>query len=373
MNEKANMEYSIIDADAHMYEPLNLWTERLDTRFRDRAPRLVRDPDGQQGAFFKVEGLPPQRMFSPVGTDLDKSLLEVGVAGAPVGGWDPVERLKAMDLDGVKAAVLYTTRGFQLFKIQDQALQEACFRVYNDWLAEFCSIAPKRLAGLALISLFDIEHACDELKRCRSLGLRGAIIWTAPPPGLPYSSPIYERFWATAQELDMPISLHLGTSYSAEDTNDEKDLMEIYVRLVVRAEDAGRSLLSLIFGGVMERYPDLKFITAENDLSWIPFLFTRADRYFRRFRKLYDSPLSMQPSEYFKRQVYAAFVNDPIGIQMYETIGVDNIMWSTDYPHPAATWPHSREVLSREFSAVPERDRRKMVWKNVARLYHFDD
>src|SRR5216684_5259539 len=192
---------NIIDADAHMCEPPNLWVERIDTRFRERAPRVVKNPGGKKGAFFVCENLPPLNIAGAfaAGKIFDKSFLEAGLDNALPGGWDPAARLKDMELDGIESAVLYTTFGFSLFRIEEAEFQEACFRAYNDWLAEFVSYAPKKFAGMALIPLYDPEAGAKELERCKKLGLKGALIWAAPPEDRPYHFPIYDRLWATAQ------------------------------------------------------------------------------------------------------------------------------------------------------------------------------
>jgi predicted TIM-barrel fold metal-dependent hydrolase len=127
----------------------------------------------------------------------------------------------------------------------------------------------------------------------------------------------------------------------------------------------------LIFSGVLERFPRLKFVSAENDVAWAPHLVERADKYYRRWKEAYNAPLSLKPSEYFRRQCYATFIDDPLGLEIYQRVGVDNMMWSTDYPHQAATWPHSQEVLERDFRRIPEADLRKIVRENTAKLYGF--
>jgi predicted TIM-barrel fold metal-dependent hydrolase len=164
--------FPIMDADAHMCEPPDLWLERIDRRFRERAPRIVKDHNGHKGAFFVCEGLPAFRVSGAfaAGQTFDKKFLEQGLESAPAGGWDPQARLKDMDLDGVVAQILYTPVGFTLFGIQDAEFQEACFAVYNDWLAEFCKYAPNRLGGLGLISLFDVERGTRELEAVQTAG-----------------------------------------------------------------------------------------------------------------------------------------------------------------------------------------------------------
>jgi predicted TIM-barrel fold metal-dependent hydrolase len=365
--------YKIIDADAHMCEPPNLWVERIDPRFRERAPRVVKNPGGKKGAFFVCENLPPLNIAGAfaAGKTFDRTFLEAGLDNALPGGWDPAERLKDMDLDGVEAAVLYTTVGFVLFRLEDEEFQEACFRVYNDWLAEFCSYAPQRLGGLGLIALFDIERGRRELERCKKMGLRGAMVWACPPEERPYSLPEYDAFWAAVQDLEMPLSLHLATGRRRESDLAGRNPTEFWVNSVVRPHEIQHSLLTLIFAGVLERFPRLKFVSAENDIAWVPHLLERADKYYRRWKQAYGAPLSLKPSEYFRRQCYATFIEDPLGLKTYHLWGADNFMWSTDYPHQAATWPHSQEVLERDFQGIPEADKRKIVRENTAKLYGF--
>ena len=230
----------IFDADAHMLEPPGLWTEGVSRRFRDRAPRIIKDPGEHKGLFFTCEQLPPLRISGAfaAGKTFDKKFLKAGLDSAPAGGWNPAARLKDMELDGVEAAVLYTTMGFVLFWIEDAEFQEDCFRVYNDWLAKFCSYAPGKFAGLAMISLFDVDRARRELERCAKMGLKGALIWAAPPEDRSYTQYAYDPFWAAAQELKMPLSRHTLTGRTKTAQQDESDIGELYARMVIRTQEA---------------------------------------------------------------------------------------------------------------------------------------
>jgi predicted TIM-barrel fold metal-dependent hydrolase len=359
--------YRIVDADAHMSEPFEMWAERVDRRLRDRAPRLVKDYQSKKGTFFVFEDF-----VNRVSSDREGASRDMQRPG----GWDPAERLKDMELEGVDAAVLYTTYGFTLFACQDAELQEAYFRGYNDWLAEFCSYAPKRLAGIAMISLYDVDKGRKELERTHKLGLRGAMIWSAPPDTRPsYYSVVYDPFWAAVQELGVPLSLHLNTGgrKSSVYTIDQH-IGQVYTKMVMAQHEVQESLLTLIFGGVLERFPKLKLVSAEGDIAWIPHLLARADKYYAsRTRRGHILELPMAPSEYFRRQVWATFIKDPLGLQTYRFgAPVDRIMWSTDYPHPASFFPHSQQILREDFIDVPESDKHKIVYENAARLYAFD-
>src|SRR5687767_412872 len=179
----ASQKELILSADSHVIEPADLWEKRLPAALRDRAPRY---PEAREG---------------------------VGIHRHP-GAWNPAERVKEMAVDGVSGEVLYTTKGLELFLLDDAEIQEACFQVFNDWLIEYCAVAPERLFVIGMIPLYDVAHGIAELERCRKLGLRGGMIWQHPPADLPFTSDHYDPFWAAAQDMDMPISLHILTGHT---------------------------------------------------------------------------------------------------------------------------------------------------------------
>ena len=376
-------EPKLISADSHVNEPGELWVERIDKTFRDRAPRVVDNlPDRQPGSYLVLEGIPPIHLTQGLGAgkkpeELPQFFQQTTYKDARRGGWDPAARLTDMDLDGVEAEVIYTTLGFRQFWFHDAALQQACFRAYNDWLAEYCAYAPKRLAGLALISLYDIEAAVRELRRCRQMGLKGAMIWASPPEAQPYSDPLYAPFWAAAQDFNMPLSLHAITGMGPESQSRrvmgrEIQRLDRYLRAVTGADEVKRSLTVFIFSGVLERFPGLKLVSAENNVGWLPYVVQSWDRAYETARYMDSSPLKLKPSEYFHRQVYATYIDDPVGVADRHHIGIDNIMWSSDYPHTASTWPHSQDIVSRDFKEVPAEEKWKIVRENVTKLYDLD-
>ena len=373
-------ELQLISSDSHVSEPPDLWVERIDSKYRDRAPRVVLNPEGQEGAYLVYEGYPPHNLAIGLGAGRTPeelaAFLKTGTyADARPGGWDPAQRLPDMELDGVEADVLYTTLGFRLFWLKDAGLQRACFRVYNDWLAEYCSYAPKRLKGLALISLYDPKEGAEELARCAKIGLKGAMIWCSPPADQPYSLPLYDPFWAVAQDLDMPVSLHAITGI--ERIPWEYEAEKRALRPTVTPHEIEKSFSILILSGVLERFPRLKIVSAENNCGWLPYYLQRVDRAFARFGPSgtatpWPTKLTLKPSEYFRRQMYCTFIDDSFGVASRHWIGVDNVMWSSDYPHTASTWPHSRDIIERDFKDVSEAEKRKIVRENAAKLYGFD-
>jgi predicted TIM-barrel fold metal-dependent hydrolase len=370
----------LISADSHVNEPADLWLERIDKKFRDRAPRVIDDIPGRpSGSYLVLEGIPPIHLSQGLGAgkkpeELPSFFHASTYRDARRGGWDPAERIKDMEVDGVEAEVIYTTLGFRQFWLKDAALQRACFHAYNDWLAEYCSYAPTRLAGLGLISLYDMEEAVEELRRCRKIGLKGAMIWASPPADRPYSDPLYDPFWMEAQELGIPLSLHSITGMGPESQamramGREVKPVDRYVRSVTLGDEVKRSLTVLVFSGVLERFPRLKIVSAENEVSWLPFVIQRWDQSFEDFRYMYPTPLQLKPSEYFHRQIYATFIDDPLGVKNRHQVGVANVMWSSDYPHTASTWPNSQKIIARDFADVPEDEKWNIVRQNVIGLY----
>jgi len=291
-----------------------------------------------------------------------------------------VERIKDQEIDGVEAEVLYTSLGMPLFGLKDPDLQRACFRVYNDWLAEFCSHDPKRLLGAPLISLDDIELAVAELERCRKQNLKGAMIWGFAPEDRPYSSPIYDPFWQAAADLEMPLSLHVVTGgtkspawqmvgHLAKSEKNTPGISAIGTYHFLLA-DIQASLYTLVVSGVLERFPKLKIISAENDTGWLPHFMYRLDHGYKKYwASAGIHKLQMAPSDYIRRQVYATFQDDPIGPATWSFFGEDNYMWASDFPHGDCTWPNSRKVIEQDFAGVPERVTNKIVFDNAVKLY----
>ena len=295
------------------------------------------------------------------------------------GGQDPGQRVGEMTVDGVSGEVIYPTFGGRLFALDDAALQEAAIRVYNDWLIDYCQEAPDRLLGVAMIPVYDIDHGIQELERCRKAGLRGAQVWQAPPAELPFRSDHYERLWATLQEMEMPVSLHINTGhdYSKEPTRQGLDAYRGSVNLkLLSIMDA---LMDLIFSGVLDRYPRLKFVLVEHGIGWIPFVLEQWDVYFEspRFRDTRPLPIDQPPSSYFARQVYSTFSRElasdrSVGTHNLPWWGLENCLWANDYPHPESTWPHSRETIAHHLGHLSAQEMAKVTRDNVAQLYRMD-
>jgi predicted TIM-barrel fold metal-dependent hydrolase len=284
-----------------------------------------------------------------------------------------------MAIDGISAAVMYPTVGMFIFSTRDADLQRQCFRVYNDRLAEFCRHDPARLKGLGMVSLFDIDQGVAELERCRKLGLSGALIWSSPPDdALPYAAPAYDKLWQAACELNMPLSLHTNTRPATGERYARSDKTggygPYYTAMVMEQRYLQDSVLQMTYGAKFEQFPYMTIVCAEADVSWMPPLMGRADKYMDSVvPRGHDLKLTMRPSDYLRRNVWLSFIKDKLGLQTYKNGDLaDRVLWSTDYPHPSSFFPNSIKVFHDDFAGVPEVDRKKMCHDNVANLYGFD-
>lgn len=356
----------IVSADSHVLEPHDLWTKRLaGTPFADRAPRM--SGDAKEGYVFVIDGLPP----FPVGL--------AGAAGRPSdtlgpageireGGWDTKARLVDMDADGILAEVLYPSVGMSVVQSKDREYQLACIRAYNDWVAEFSDGSGGRLVGLALIPAIDIESSVAEIERTHALGLRGAMVPAVPTEGH-YGEERFDPFWAAFAERDWPVSFHVLTGGTGGDPTLGSGIPLVGIMNPIHHMHS--TLGVLIFCGVFDRHPNLKLVSAEHDAGWVAHFGYRLDQMFDRHHNWLASGVSLdlQPSEYLRKNVWYTFQKDPVAVETRGRIGVDRLLWASDYPHSDSTWPHSREVIARDFKGIPHDELQAIVCGNAVALY----
>ena len=367
-------EHVVISADSHVFEPVDLWEKRIDRKFRDNGPRFVNDFQGKPGTWFVAEGIAPRSITSIAAVGIPKEDLpkfkDVLHKDLRAGGYDPVERLKDQDIDGISAEVLYATYAMNLYNMPNAELQEASFNAYNEWLCEMCSQAPDRLVGLSLISMYDVPRAVKELERWTKRGLRGSMIAVVPPEGTEYSDKMYEPFWAKAEDMQVPISIHTLTSSRKANYRFDRETRGA-ARYPENPMEVMLTLGEILSSGLFDRFPRLRLVLAEADTGWLPWLLQRIDRGQERYAKQNNVVTKLKPSDYFHRNVSASFIQDRVGVFNRGTIGVENLMWSSDYPHTDSTWPRSRESIEHDFAGVSEADRVKMTCTNASKLYGF--
>ena len=367
------MEELIISADSHVIEVPDLWEKGMPESLKERAPKVYFDEKKDAWLFGSAEVIPQAvggLFMAGQRPDNLENFRRAGFSVARPGGWDPIVRMADMETDGVSAEVLYPSLGLGLYCVEDAALQEALFRTYNDWLIDYCQKVPDRLYGIALVSMYDIDHAIAETERCKKEGMVGTMIWQVPHPKLPFTAEHYERFWAASQDLDMPVHLHILTGFGASMHRGTAKGITRYRNSVSQTREIEDALFEMIFSGVFERYPTLNIVSVENEVGWMPFWLGQCDKAFKRHRNAEKLTIDKLPSEYFKRQVYATFFNDHVGGRLFSWWGADNCMWSNDYPHQNSTWPNSRDVIARDMGHLAAADRAKLLNTNVTKLYN---
>jgi predicted TIM-barrel fold metal-dependent hydrolase len=353
----------LISADSHVVPLPTFWREYLPAALRDRAP-VVESTD--EGDFTVFEGRRSAVMAinSIAGKARDgQGFAYRRFAEQVAGGHDPAARVADQDRDGVVAEVLY---GGGPLPTADHELFVASHYAYNEWLADFCRHAPERLLGVAYVPFASPEIAVAEIRRARRLGLRSTLIPASPPSGHWWDAE-WTPVWDALVDEDLPAGLHVGFGFARKHRFDGGPAFLTDV-MMTKMEMAG-PIADLIFGGVLQRYPALRVISVEAYIGWLPFVAEYIDHAYRTHRYWNDLGLDELPSTYLRRQVYATFIEDPVGLRERHAFGVDNILWSSDYPHGESTFPRSREHVAKAFAGIPAEETRKMVYENARRLY----
>ena len=369
--------YRVLSSDNHIIEPPDLWTTRMDAKFKGRGPEFVHTDDGWKWVIDESVSQGPEqganvgkRFENP--EDITNTDDYENVA---LGGHDPDAAVKDMDIDGVEVGIVYPTTGFANFRVADSEFRAAIFRAYNDFLSEFCGAHPKRLGGVAMINIDPVEDGVRELERTKNMkGIVGGMIACYAPLFRTYDSPEYDPLWAAAQDMEVPISLHAATNAAGSAEVNGRDKVSAHTgnaRVANMDHYARVSLAEMIYGGVFERFPKLIVGAVEFELAWIPHFLERIDFNYNqrgpgrslRFKN------DMLPSDFFRRNSFAGFQEDSMGIRDRHAIGVDSLMWGSDYPHTESTFPRSLEIIEDILSICTEEEKVKIAGGNTARIY----
>jgi predicted TIM-barrel fold metal-dependent hydrolase len=361
-----------ISADSHVVEAPEVF-QGLEARFGEDAPKIVRHEE--YGDTLVVPGQPIRPNFG-VGRYGIAGLyandpatiqrIRQGYDGVRPGVLDPVKRIEDQELDGVDAEVLYPSLLFAIYRMKNPKVVAATFRNYNDWLANYCSQSPGRLFPLACIPLHDIDEGTEELERAAKLGHRGGCIPCVPPEDRPYSDPAYEKFWNKAEELNMPLLMHVFTTAA---TNHGLPNWGPIMNYALAPAGMAEVMGDIICGGVCARHPNLKFVPTEWEVGWVGHFLQRLDWALHREPSGAAEEVTELPSEYFRRNFLMTFEDDVIGVMTRDFIGVRNLMWGSDYPHHDSIFPRSQEVLNTIFEGVSEEDRYRITVANCCELY----
>lgn len=342
--------YRVIDADGHVLEPPDLWSNYIEPRFRESAPRLVSNSEGaeilQIGATELTDNGPGRRRVKvgatgAIGAREGNVSVHIKYAEGRPGGFDPHARIIDMDAESIDAAFLYPSLGLFLSAVTDPELAAAICRAYNRWLADYCKPYPNRLFGIAMLPLQSIELAVQELEfAVNQLGFRGAFVRPNPYNGRVLHDPQSDPLWAAAQNLNVAIGIHSGAE-SGQPTL-AMDRFEGHRRAVrhcvAHTLEMMTAAASMIMCGVCDRFPNLRVGFLESGGGWMAGWLDRMDRHFDDIG-MNDTGLTTRPSEIFKRQCFVSF--EPVErslVLLADYLGPTNILWATDYPHFDGFW-----------------------------------
>jgi predicted TIM-barrel fold metal-dependent hydrolase len=365
--------FKLVSADSHIVEPPDLWLKRIERRYRDRAPRLVVEDDADyyvcEGALSEKASiglLATQRKYAePDARDFNQ---KGRWADVPRSAYDPAHRVKELDAEGIEAELLYCSRGLLMYAIPDLDFRAACFRAFNDWLADFCRAAPRRLFGVAMVPTDSVPRAVEEVERCAKLGLRGAMISIASESGHHYPDAIYDPLWSVLAEAGMPVSLHVAASntYFANTGNQLVDFSCAFTPTMY-------TVVEMIFSGLFDAHPKLKVVSVENDAAWPLAILERMDDRFEHDQGWaggYNRITSGRPpSQIFRDHVGCTFMRDRTAIASRALIGRENIMWGSDYPHFDGCWPNAAALLAAQFDDVPPEEQMLIGRANTIKFY----
>ncbi|WP_138921257.1 amidohydrolase family protein [Novosphingobium pentaromativorans] len=376
----------IVDADAHVTPPSEMWVDYLPESLKEFAPRIEH---GEDCDYVVFEG--NRKKLNLIGSQAGRQGKDFKMHGrvndARSGGWMPHARLEDMDTDGIDAAVLF---GGGPLGTANMELYVESFRSYNRWLADFCKVAPNRFAGVGYVPMHDLDVAISIIRECVAMGLKAVNIPAFPmikhamlnggrEPGKAqmvaltgdpnseklYSDPEFDPLWKTLCDLGIPVTIHLGGRPVR--FNQPR---HFFPDMLMSKFSMGETIAIMIFGGVFERFPELKLASIESGVGWFAFATNYMDETWEKQRFWMNSDLPHPPSYYMDRNVYGSFIHDRAGVLSRNQPGARNIMWSSDYPHSETTFPNSQQKIAELFEGVPEDERRMILCDRARSLFN---
>jgi len=375
----------VIDVDTHLTEPYDLWSARAPARWKDRVPQVKQIGGRPQ---WVIDGDTVMRFASPssvVRTGGDKSrgieFMKWQIEEVHPGSYDVKARLAFMDSEGIYAQILYPNLlgfGGQRAASLDPELRLVCTQIFNDAMADIQRESGGRIFPMALMPWWDVELAVKETRRCHAMGLKGINTNSSPQdhkiPDL--GQRYWDPLWEVCSEFSMPVNFHIGSSTEGMDwygkaswpcqTEEQKLALGSTMLFMHNAQ----VFANIIYCGLLERFPKLNFVSVESGVGWMPFLLEALDYELDEAAPHARDFLTMRPSEYFKRQIYACFWFEQKGFRAaLDIIGPDNIMFETDFPHPTCLYPKALEHVADTLKGLDFDTRRKLLSANAARVY----
>ncbi|MEC7152723.1 MAG: amidohydrolase family protein [Actinomycetota bacterium] len=384
----------IISADDHVIEPAHVWQDRMPSKHKELAPKIIIAPQGEMtlndGVWLETPGTGDKmaawwhfenkryqikQMVACPGIPPEEVTME-GVTYDDIapGCYDPIARLADMDINHVEASLCfpnYPRFCGQLFsEADDLELGLLCVQAYNDWMIdEWCGSSGGRLIPLCIVPLWDAELAAKEIYRLAEKGCR-AVAWSELPawlgrPGL--HGDFWDPFLKACEETQTVICMHIGSGTKTVQTSPEAPTV-VTANLIVC--NSAASMIDWIFSGKFEQFPNLKLLYAESQIGWIPYFIERADDTWRTHQWAQgEKRIPKPPSHYYKKHVYSCFFKDTVGIDLLDRIGEDNVLFETDYPHQDGTFPNTLAIAEELFGHLEQETIDKIARNNAIKLF----
>ncbi len=360
-------KYFIVSVDCHGQEPADLWAKRIEPRYRHRIPRQEVDKDGVK--WQVTEGHRPTKIRELILEGEDKDRNDAG--------YIVTERLRDMDLDGIDVELTFPNKGLSMWATPDPVFSQAMCRVWNDWAMEQYGPHPERMVPVAGIAPGDLEGAIEEVKRAAKMGYRCLTLPNRPVWGsgdgseLNYNLPHFDELWSTIEEVGLPITLHISTGKDPRGSRGNGGAVINYA--VHSLSQSLEPVANFCSSGVLDRFPNLRIATIEAGIGWVPWALTAMDEAYAKHHMFAFPKMSMLPSEYYRRNFYASFGEDPPGLALAREWNLTkNYMWANDYPHHEGTWPHSAAAIERTMGDLSDQERADMLGLNAARFLNIE-
>ena len=366
-----------IDVDSHITEPPDVWTARVASKWGDAVPHVKR-VDGRDFWYIRDQMVGAPGFTAAAGFDGSLPEARLGFDDIPRSAFDAKARLAHLDAEGIYAQVLYpNVGGFGsgvFLRLGEPALMLECVRAYNDWLLDWCGAAPERLIPILATPFWDVPASVAEIERCAAAGHKGVLFGSQPHAfGQP---PLTDRHWdrvfAAAQAVDLPISFHIGSGdvsglLGGGGLGLRTGLARASAQLFLENSNC---LADLVFGGICHRFPRLRFVSVESGAAWVLFALEAFDWQWRNNGVASEHPeYDLLPSEYFRRQIYACFWFEEEGLKKAIEIYPDNLLFETDFPHPTCLYPESQAHLAQVLARLEPSARQRVVQDNAVELY----
>ncbi|MGX7677475.1 amidohydrolase family protein [Jatrophihabitans sp. DSM 45814] len=372
------VDAQIVSVDDHVIEHPRVFLDRLPSKYADVAPRIERMPDGNDSWIYEGEVAGNFALNAVAGKDpRDFGLDPRSYDDMLPGCHDITDRLKDMDLEGVHAQLCFPNFGGFAGKVmaasKDKVLGLEVVKAYNDFIIdEWCAAAPDRQIPLMIVPYWDVQASVAEIERTAAKGAKSFTFPELPDRlGLPsWHTDHWDPMLAAAQETNMPLSLHFGTSGSPQ-ASPEALTSNFAVAISLFGLNSMSATAELLLSPVFHKFPNLKMALSEGGIGWMPYMLERIDYVWERHRWYNDVNREVRPSEIFKDHLYGCWISDYAGIFARHLIGVDNLMFESDYPHSDSNWPHTRKILEEALVDVPDDEAQKMVEWNARKLYNF--